>query len=317
MAADRGNKSTKQTSKSTEAFNAKSAEGAPSPVLNRQQLITQVKGILEKNASGNTYKTHDGEEELNPSSNQKALMQAVADKTMVFVDGPFGTGKTIWTTYMGLSGLASKKYRRIGISVPAVSAGEDLGFLPGGMEEKMLPHIKPILDSIDDWIGKDLRIKLQEAGVIDVEPQAFMRGRTMKKTFLIIDESQNATGPQLMTTLGRLGFDSTFVFMGDNRQNDRTKADSAYVQFMNRFTADKYINSGYVDYVVLGTDDVRRHPFLKFVVENDDHRALEQFAHHRDGQNATVISIHERKKLNKEVSVENAPLANVRSNQPS
>lgn len=265
----------------SDAFNKTSAEGAPSsPTFNRTELIAQVKGILAKNVTGNAYKIYGGEEELNPTANQKNLIKSIERSDIVFVDGPIGTGKTLWTTYVGLAGLASGKYKRIGISVPAVKADEDVGFLPGDLGEKMYPHLKPILDSIDDWIGKDLRMKLQDAGVIDIEAQAFMRGRTMKKTFLILDESQNASGKQLMTTLGRIGTGSTFVFMGDNNQNDRTKTTSAYVYMINRFAVPRYMNvdsvtqKSFVGHVVLDAVDVSRHPFLQMMVKSKDHLPL-------------------------------------------
>lgn len=274
-------------SKSQKDFEKAGIEGAPVPTENKQQLISRVKAIFAKNISGDVYTTNSGEE-LQPTENQKNLLNLVGKKDVVIVDGPFGTGKTMWTAYMGLIGLVEKKYNCIAITAPVVEAGEKLGFLPGEANNKMLPYVNQILESFDDWIGRELRTKLQAAGVIDIEPQAYLRGRTMKKTFFILDESQNCSGPQLMTALTRLGKDSTFVFMGDNRQNDRTDGDSAFVQFINRFTAPEYMNSGHVGHAVLTKEDIRRHPFLQLVAENGHDKPLEQFESHTPKGGITV-----------------------------
>ena len=267
-------------------FAIASTEGAPESRINKQQLIARVKSIFSKNVSGNIYKTHFGEE-LEPTANQKNILKFTAEKDVVIVDGPFGTGKTMWTTYMALLGLAGRQYNRIAITAPAVEAGENLGFLPGEANDKMLPYVNQILESFDDWIGKDLRMKLQEVGIIDIEPHAYLRGRTMKETFFILDESQNASGPQLMTALTRLGNGSTFVFMGDNRQNDRTNGDSAFVQFINRFADLEYAE--YVGHITLTKDDICRHPFLKLVAENGHDGPLEQFETHISKKIVNVV----------------------------
>ncbi len=258
-----------------------------SPRANRSQLITEVKNILKQNVSGNNFTTFY-DEELTPTPNQKKLMATISDVPVALVDGPFGTGKTLWTTYMALQGLTEKKYRRISITAPAIEAGEQLGFQPGDKDAKMLPYINQILESIDDWVGKDLRVKLQEAGIIEIESHAFMRGRTFKNTIFILDECQNASGPNLMTALTRLGKDSTFVFMGDNRQNDRTNGDSAFVAFINRFTDPKYLEGGFVGHAVLDKTDVRRHPFLEMIVEEGDDTPLVGFEDHKPSRTAHV-----------------------------
>lgn len=257
------------------------------PRANRRQLITDVKTILKQCVNGHNFITVDGEE-LTPTANQKRQMETIFRNPIALVDGPFGTGKTLWTTYMALQGLVDKKYRRIAITAPAVEAGEQLGFQPGDKDAKMLPYINQILESIDDWVGKDMRVKLQEAGIIEIEAHAFMRGRTFKNTFFILDECQNASGKNLMTAISRLGRESTFVFMGDNRQNDRTSGDSAYVAFINRFTAPKYLESGFVGHAVLDKTDVRRHPFLEMIVNEGDDAPLIGFEDHKPRHTAHV-----------------------------
>lgn len=285
MANDRAKKPAQDAA---DAFNNESAKGAPeSPRLNRQQVIAQIKGIFKKNRKGNSFITYDNEE-LDPTQNQNLLMQAIEKSPIVFVEGPVGTGKTSWTSYMALQGLVEKKYNHIAITAPVVEAGEKLGFLKGDLNDKMFPYINQILEAFDEWIGMDLRLKLQETGIIEIAPHAFMRGRSLKNTFFILDESQNANGPQLMTSITRIGYDSTFVYMGDNFQNDRTTGDAALVQFVNRFTDPAYVECGFVSHVRLGASDVRRHPFLKMMVERGDERPLDKFENHSSGNGVTV-----------------------------
>jgi len=269
-------------------FGSAAADGAPpQPKLNRTELIKRAKTLLQKSCADGKYQSREGEY-LEPTPNQNHLIATVANHSATFVDGPFGTGKTIWTVLAGLTGLIEKKFNRIALTAPAVEAGENIGFLPGDKDAKMFQHVNQILEAFDDWIGKDLRVQLQNAGIIEIEAHAFLRGRTMKKTFFILDECQNASGKQLITAISRLGHDSSFVFMGDNKQNDRTDGDSAFVQFINRFTAPKYLESGFIGHVVLGKEDVRRHPLLKMMVENGDDRPLDGFETHKESRSVAV-----------------------------
>jgi len=116
--------------------------------------------------------------------------------------------------------------------------------------------------------------------------------------------------------LSRLGKDSTFVFMGDNRQNDRTKGDAAYVQFMNRFAVPRYIDAGFVGHVVLGADDTRRHPFLKLIVENGDERPLEQFETHYSGANVAVLDANKKNGTHQK-NANNNPATHAQHRNPS
>lgn len=245
--------------------------------VSKAQLLSMLKQSLPK-FSGNQIKTIDGEE-LVPTKNQRNLIASIEEKPIVMVEGTFGTGKTMWTCYMALLGLTEKKYNRICLNAPAVEAGENIGFLKGSLEDKMLPHVNQILEAFDEFIGEDLRKKLCEANIIKVEPHAFLRGRSMKKTFFILDECQNASGPNLQTALTRLGSDSTFVFMGDNRQNDRTEGNSAYTAFVSRYT--KPVYAQYVAHAKLGAEDVKRHPFLKLMVEQGDDAPLHGYETHK------------------------------------
>lgn len=245
--------------------------------LSKGQLISLLKQTLPR-FSGNQIKLPDGEE-LTPTPNQRNLIRNIEEKPVNFVEGTFGTGKTMWTCYMGLQGLVEKKFNRICLNAPAVEAGENIGFLKGSADEKMLPYVNQILEAFDEFIGEGLRKKLCEAGVIKIEPHAFLRGRSLKKTFFILDECQNATGPNLQTALTRLGNDSVFVFMGDRRQNDRTENEPAFTAFIERYT--KPVYNAYVAHSQLGKEDVKRHPFLKLIVEQGDDAPLQGYENHK------------------------------------
>lgn len=276
----------------TEGFNEQSgaeqqrANGAVAPVLSKAQLLVQLKQRLPRFNNGTQIVLPDGEE-LTPTPNQRNLINNIQSVPINLVEGTLGTGKTMWTCYMALLGVVEKKYNRICLNAPVVTAGEDVGFLKGDLDQKMLPHVNQILEAFDDFIGEDLRKKLSEAGVIKVEPHAFLRGRSLKKTFFILDECQNATGPNLQTALSRLGNDSTFVFLGDRLQNDRTESDPAFKAFIERYTHPAY--EGYVAHSELGAEDVKRHPFLKLMVERGDHMPLPGHETHRTRRVASSV----------------------------
>ena len=133
---------------------------------------------------------------------------------------PAGTGKTYLAVAMALSMLASRRVKRIVLTRPAVEAGEKLGFLPGDMEEKVNPYLRPLYDALSDMLGPSALAARQESGIIEVAPLAFMRGRTLNDAFLILDEAQNTTREQMKMFLTRLGFGSRAVITGDITQID-------------------------------------------------------------------------------------------------
>ena len=154
------------------------------------------------------------------SDPQKAYLDSIATKNITFGVGPAGTGKTFLAVYQALCHLWSKKCRRIIISRPVIEAGEKLGFLPGDLNSKMDPFIRPIMDSMIDIIGFDeMKLKLDK-GVIEIAPLAFMRGRTFNDAFIILDESQNCTYEQLKMAVTRLGHNTKCVINGDPAQSD-------------------------------------------------------------------------------------------------
>lgn len=257
--------------------NARNDETDSTP--NKIQLLRTLKNALPQ-SNGHSYIM--GAEKLTPSKNQKEIVNLINNKDVVFVNGPIGSGKTLWTCLTALQGLSDGKFEKISLTAPAVEADEELGFMPGGKDEKMHQHVNQILETIDDLIGESRRKAMIECGLIEIAPHAFNRGRTYKKTLYILDESQNASARQLLTSLGRLGFRSTFVYMGDDKQNDRTAGKSAFVAFKNRFTQAAYAEE--IGSVTLTAEDVRRHPLLKKIVERGDDGPLDGFEDRQDSK---------------------------------
>jgi phosphate starvation-inducible PhoH-like protein len=152
--------------------------------------------------------------------NQKRYVDAIDAKTIVFGIGPAGTGKTYLAMAKAVSALQAKQVSRIILTRPAVEAGERLGFLPGTLYEKIDPYLRPLYDALHDMMDPELIPKLMTAGVIEVAPLAFMRGRTLNDAFIILDEAQNTTAEQMKMFLTRLGFGSKIVVTGDITQVD-------------------------------------------------------------------------------------------------
>jgi phosphate starvation-inducible PhoH-like protein len=154
------------------------------------------------------------------SPNQRRYIEALETYDMVFAIGPGGTGKTYLAVAMAVSALLSKQVNRIILARPAVEAGERLGFLPGTLQEKVDPYMRPLYDALHDLVEADKLERFLEKDIIEVAPLAFMRGRTLNDSFVILDEAQNTTGEQMKMFLTRLGFNSKAVITGDITQID-------------------------------------------------------------------------------------------------
>ncbi|MFZ0877994.1 MAG: PhoH family protein, partial [Candidatus Acidiferrales bacterium] len=152
--------------------------------------------------------------------NQRRYIEALESFDMVFAIGPGGTGKTYLAVAMAVSALLSKQVNRIILARPAVEAGERLGFLPGTLQEKVDPYMRPLYDALHDILEADKLERFLEKGIIEVAPLAFMRGRTLNDSFVILDEAQNTTSEQMKMFLTRLGFNSKAVITGDVTQID-------------------------------------------------------------------------------------------------
>jgi len=154
------------------------------------------------------------------TAGQKNYLDAIDENTITFGIGPAGTGKTYLAVAKAVEALYKKEVSRIILTRPAVEAGERLGFLPGTLSEKIDPYLRPLFDSLQEMLEPDVTAKLMEAGVIEVAPLAYMRGRTLNDSFIILDEAQNTTGEQMKMFLTRLGFNSKMVITGDITQVD-------------------------------------------------------------------------------------------------
>ena len=162
-----------------------------------------------------------GKKNVTPKSpNQRLYMEAIEKHDMVFAVGPGGSGKTYLAVAMAVSALLTKQVDRIILARPAVEAGEKLGFLPGTLQQKIDPYMRPLYDALYDMLDADKLERFLEKGIVEVAPLAFMRGRTLNDSFVILDEAQNTTSEQMKMFLTRLGFNSKAVITGDITQID-------------------------------------------------------------------------------------------------
>ncbi len=197
------------------------------------------------------------------TANQRKMVKAAMENDMVFAVGPAGTGKTYTAVALAVRALKNKEIKRIILTRPAVEAGENLGFLPGDMKEKLDPYVQPLFDGLRDMIPTDKLLEYIETGVIEIAPLAFMRGRTLDKAFVILDEAQNTSVNQIKMFLTRMGRDAKFVITGDPTQVDLPKNQkSGLIVALNLL---KDIEG--IEIVELNTNDVIRHRLVKKIIE--------------------------------------------------
>ncbi|MGV0848667.1 PhoH family protein [Mycolicibacterium phlei] len=222
-----------------------SAEESPAEVLTLDILSRRGKTIRPK------------------TLNQKRYVDAIDAHTIVFGIGPAGTGKTYLAMAKAVNALQTKQVSRIILTRPAVEAGERLGFLPGTLSEKIDPYLRPLYDALHDMMDAELIPKLMSAGVIEVAPLAYMRGRTLNDAFIILDEAQNTTAEQMKMFLTRLGFGSKIVVTGDVTQVDLPNGSSSGLQ------AAMHILDGIDDihFSELTSADVVRHRLVSEIVD--------------------------------------------------
>lgn len=195
--------------------------------------------------------------------NQKRLVEAVKDNDIVFAIGPAGTGKTFTAVALAVKALKDKSVRKIIITRPAVEAGENLGFLPGDLKEKIDPYLRPIYDALDDMISSDKLKGYLEKNTIEIAPLAYMRGRTLDNAFILLDEAQNTTPMQLKMFLTRMGPSSKIIITGDKSQVDLPKNQRSGLEEAERIL--RRING--IAFIELDGTDVVRHPLVVKILE--------------------------------------------------
>lgn len=198
--------------------------------------------------------------------NQKKLVQAIKSHDMVFAVGPAGTGKTYTAVAMAVRALKAKEVKRIVLTRPAVEAGENLGFLPGDLKEKLDPYLMPLYDALRDMIPPEKLADMLEFGIIEIAPLAFMRGRTLDKAFVILDEAQNTTSMQMKMFLTRMGMTAKFVITGDMSQVDLPHKQRSGLSY----ALDVLKEVEGIEVVRLGQNDVIRHSLVKRIIEAFD-----------------------------------------------
>ncbi len=197
------------------------------------------------------------------TANQKKYVDAIEDNTITFGIGPAGTGKTYLAMAKAVAALQAKKVNRIILTRPAVEAGEKLGFLPGTLSEKIDPYLRPLFDALHDMIDVDSIPRLMQTGVIEVAPLAYMRGRTLNDSFIILDEAQNTTPEQMKMFLTRLGFGSKMVITGDVTQVDLPNGVRSGLRIITDILQD--IND--IAFLELTAEDVVRHRLIGDIVK--------------------------------------------------
>jgi phosphate starvation-inducible PhoH-like protein len=193
---------------------------------------------------------------------QRHYVTSIKKNDIVFGVGPAGTGKTYLAVIMAVTALKANKVKRIILTRPAVEAGESLGFLPGDLQEKVDPYLRPLYDALQDVLTADNMAKYMERGVIEVAPLAYMRGRTLDDSFIILDEAQNTTPEQMKMFLTRLGFGSKMVITGDITQMDLPRGKKSGLRESIRLL--EGIED--ISFVYLTESDIVRHPLVRKII---------------------------------------------------
>lgn len=245
-----------------------------------KELRDAFKQIAEDRAY--SLKDHFQKARFNPSgkktvapktANQRKYLEAIAKNDLVFGIGVAGTGKSYLAVAMALDALFKKHVSRIILTRPAVEAGERLGFLPGDLQEKVDPYLRPLYDALFDLVDAEKVTKMLEKRIIEIAPLAFMRGRTLSDAFIILDEAQNTTSEQMKMFLTRIGFGSKAVVTGDKTQIDLPRGQKSGIKEAEIVLQD--IDA--IDFVYFTEKDVVRHKLVQMIV-----RAYEEHSNESD-----------------------------------
>ena len=242
-------------------------------VLDKQK----VQYIISLSEEGISYKesrvnkdvicfTHKGKPLKPKTLGQKNYVNSIRNKDIVFGVGPAGTGKTYIAVAMAINAYKNKEVQKIILARPAVEAGERLGFLPGDLQDKVDPYLRPLYDALYDVLGRDAALRLKEKEVIEVVPLAYMRGRTLDNSFIILDEAQNTTREQMKMFLTRIGFGSKAVITGDATQKDLAPGSKSGLDVALRVLK----NVEEIGICKLTSKDVVRHPLVQKIVQAYD-----------------------------------------------
>jgi phosphate starvation-inducible PhoH-like protein len=214
-----------------------------------------------------------GKRQVQPKGiNQRRYLDAIEKHDMVFAIGPAGTGKTYLAVAMAVSALNNKKVNRIILARPAVEAGERLGFLPGTLQEKVDPYLRPLYDALYELMDQERVDRCLEKNIIEIAPIAFMRGRTLNDSFIILDEAQNTTSEQMKRFVTRLGFNSKAVITGDITQIDLPNARKSGL--LEAIEVLKNVEG--VSFNYFGDEDVVRHTLVSRIIRAYDERSRSQ-----------------------------------------
>lgn len=225
---------------------------------NSQRAVNLSSSTICVTAKGKTIKAK--------TVGQADYIDAIVKNSIVFGIGPAGTGKTYLAVAAAVNALRNKEVNRIILTRPAIEAGEKLGFLPGDLQMKVDPYLRPLYDALNDMLGAELSQSYQEKGIIEIAPLAYMRGRTLDDSFIILDEAQNTTAEQMKMFLTRIGFSSKAVVTGDVTQIDLPRDKTSGLKEVQKILKD--IDG--IEFCTLTDKDVVRHPLVQKIISAYD-----------------------------------------------
>ncbi|NDJ19773.1 PhoH family protein [Myxacorys almedinensis] len=233
----------------------------------QQALNTHQQDALHDLQTDVLARTRRGEVIRAKTFRQKNYIQSIRKHDLTFCIGPAGTGKTYLAAVMAVQALLDNQYERLILTRPAVEAGEKLGFLPGDLQQKVNPYLRPLYDALYEFVDPEKIAGLMERGVIEVAPIAYMRGRTLNNAFVIIDEAQNTTPAQMKMLLTRIGFKSKMVVTGDLTQTDLPSHQNSGLAVAERILR----STDGIAFCNFTKSDVVRHPLVQRIVEAYEH----------------------------------------------